>query len=796
MLNDLKVAFRSTRSSPLFTLAVVAILSVGIAVNTAAFGVMRALVLRDLPFPKPDALVHVWQTDLQRGAGELRVSGATFLDWQRSARSVERLGAYYYSDVSAQIGSAPLSFRIARMSPEMFSILGVQPLLGRSFTAEEAQAGSPVAVLSWGLWQEYFHGAAAALGQTLLVDGVVHEIVGVMPETFVFPLHSIRLWIPARPMSDPAQRATAGPWLVVGRLAPGMSLEEANAEFRTIADRLAAQMSADQRYGVRVVTLRRALLFLYDQVQVMMFALVAAVAFILVLSCANLANLTLVRNTSRSQEYAVRGALGASRRKLVRQCLIESFVPAAFGTCVGIAAGVIAGRVLEGTIPEDFYRVPGPAVDLPVVAFAVGISLLSILLFAGFPAFESTRVDLVSSLNASGRGASQSRRTRRIRTLLAVSQIAVATLLLGGALFCLHVFMSTRSSDSGFQTAGVLTYELALPESQYQTDAQVSSFYRETLNRVASVPGVSDAVTVHPLPLNFELFEQPYEVDGHRKAVASRIRTTPGYFGLLGIPVVEGRDFRESDSSDAAPVVVVNRKLAETYWPGEPVVGRQIRLLTPAPVSATIIGVVNNSKEFLLTEQARPQLFQSQSQFPTRRRFVIVKTKGDPAALSGPLRQVHASVNPTVLPGNVRTLERVVEETIFPLALASMVLGILGSGALSLAALGVYGVIAYATSLRAREIAIRMALGATSTQVRSLIVGQSLRWAAWGLLLGGLGVAGLGSLISSVLGPLGGAGWTALGGGALLMLLVTLVAAYGPAARASRLAAATALQAQ
>lgn len=795
-MGDLRIAVRNGLRTPIFSIMVVLILAAGIAVTTAAFGLVRTFFLRDLPFQQANQLVHIWQTELNGGTNELRVSGATFREWQQSAHSLERLGAYNYAEVTAEVAGAPLSLRVGRVSPEVFQLLAVNPALGRTFTVEEASGGQAVCILSWRWWQDHYESGPEVIGKTVRVDGVIHEVIGVMPESFSFPLNSVRMWVPAWPMSDPALKGTAGPWLVIGRLKEGRTLDDADAELSVVSRRLNATIPADQQYGTHVVPLRRALVFLYDQMQLMTFALSAAVVFVLVLSCANLASLMLVRHTSRSHEMAVRAALGGGRGRLILQLVIEGAVLAIAGSVVGVATGLVFTRLLERAIPEDFYRVSGPMLDAQVALFALGVSVLTLILFAGIPAYEHTRVDLSPSLHAGGRGASQSRRATRLRTSLAMFQIAFATILLGGALFCLHLFTSIRSSDSNLRTNSVLTYEVALPETHYASDQSVNRYYDEMLMRIRSMPGVREAATVHPLPLNFELFNQSFGVNGHSRATASRIRITPGYFGLMGISILHGRDFAVGDSADAPIVVVVNQKLADAYWPGESAIGRQIQLFTPQSRPATVIAIVENSKEFLLNEAARPQIFEAQSQFPTLRRFFVVRVTHSDLPLADELRREHLKADAGVLPANLRTMQTVVEETLFPLALVSIVLGILGGGALGLAAMGVYGTIAYATALRTREFAIRMAIGATPGEVRKLVLGQTLRWALWGLLAGGLGAGGLGRLISALLGPLGSGGWFALIGGAFLMLVVTVTAAYFPARRAAGMSPLVALHTQ
>ena len=806
---DLRHAVRLLRRDSGFAFVAVLTLAAGIATVTVVFSLADAYLFRPLPFDAPERLVHVWTTDPREG-DSVRMSPADFRDLRREARSLEDVGGYYYTgmalgrdDGGGSDDGRARSVNVVLLTPNLFPVLGVEPLLGRTPSPEESTEGrNHVVVVSYRFWQRELGGSEAALGAPVVLDGVEHTVVGVMPPEFVFPFERAQVWAPAvLAPPDESRELRGAALLVVGRLAPGADLGTAQTEVSGIMERLAdSYPETNAGRGARVVPLREALLFFYDMVRTTFGVLLAAVLFVLLIICTNIGNLLLARASGRVREVAVRAALGAGRSRLVRQMLTESLLLALVGGLAGIGLAALLLGALEGAMPPDLYRVGSVGLGGRALLFALAATAGSALVFGLLPALQATGRDLVTALKNGGRsGAAGGAGTRRLRNALVVGQVAVAMLLLAGAGLTVRSFQELRTVQLGFEPAGLLTLETSLPSSEYPDGAARNRFYDRTLERIAALPGVESVAQIQPLPLNFESYGTSFEVEGGEplasgeRPYANYFKVSPGALGTLGIPVLRGRDFAASDDAGARPVALINRTLAERHFPGQDPVGRQI---TVDETSRTVIGVVGDTKTFLISEDPAQVIYLPQLQTPTARRFTLVRTAGDPLVLAKGVRGAFQELSPTLPVTGTRTMERVVEESLGPWLAGTAGLTIIGLGALLLASLGIYGVIAYSVRRRRREIGVRIALGAGRGAVLRLILREGVGLTALGTALGLTGALGLGRVLRAVLFGVGSFDPLTFLGAPLVLALVALLATYLPARAAARVDAMETLRSE
>jgi len=804
---DLRHAVRRLRRDPGFTFVAVLTLAAGIATVTVVFSLADAYLFRPLPFDEPERLVHVWTTDPREG-DSVRMSPDDFRDLRREARSLEDVGGYYYTgmalgrdDGGGSGDGRARSVNVVLLTPNLFRVLGVEPLLGRTPRPEEATEGrNHVIVVSHRFWQRELGGSEAALGAPVLLDGVEHTVVGVMPPEFVFPFERAQVWAPAVLAPPDGSRELHGAaLLVVGRLASGADLGAAQTEVAGIMERLAeAYPKTNAGRGARVVPLREALLFFYEMVRTTFGVLLAAVLFVLLIICTNIGNLLLARASGRVREVAVRAALGAGRSRLVRQMLTESLLLAVAGGLAGVALAALLLGALEGAMPPDLYRVGSVELGGRALLVVLVLTAGSALVFGLVPALQATGRDLVTALKNGGRTAGGAG-TRRLRNALVVGQVAVAMLLLAGAGLTVRSFQELRTVELGFEPTGLLTLETSLPASEYPDGAARNRFYDRALERIAGRPGVESVAQIQPLPLNFESYGTSFEVEGGEppadgeRPYATSFKVSPGALRTLGIPLLRGRDLTASDDAGARPVVLINRTLAERHFPGEDPVGRQI---TVDGTSRTVIGVVGNTKTFLVSEDPAQTLYLPLLQTPTARRFTLVRTAGEPLALAEGVRAAFQELAPSLPVTGTRTMERVVEESLGPWLAGTAGLTLLGLGALLLASLGIYGVIAYSVRRRRREIGVRIALGAGRGAVLRLILRQGAGLTALGAALGLTGALGLGRVLRAVLFGVGSFDPLTFLGAPLVLALVALLATYLPARAAARVDAIETLRSE
>jgi len=799
---DFRFALRRLRKSPLFSLIAIAILALGIGANSGAFSFVNAFLLRPLPFADPGRLVHVWEADLRSGEID-RTSLPTFRDWQEQSELLAELAVFNYTgaDLTALGGSSvevPERVPTGKVSANLFQVLGVAPVHGRGFLpGEDLPGAAPVVVLSHRFWQDHFHGEEAAVGRTVSFEDTAYAVVGIMPAEFLFPLPITEVWLPH--VLDAGRYERDERFLqVVARMRPGVTRGEAQNELDAVASRLASAYPESMAHrGAKVESLRDALNFADEIIRPMGAVLLLATLFVLLIVCANLVHLMLARAASRQRELSVRLAIGAGRGHLVRQLLTESVLLAFAGGALGLILASWSNRWMESLIPPDLYRVGAFDLDPAALVFTFAVALASAAFCGLLPAFRVARMDPLVGLKESG-SASFSQRSRRSHGLLVTVQVALALVLLVGCSLMVRSLGYMQRVDPGFEADRVLTLELALPAFKYGDPERIAQFHRQVVSRVAELPGVEAAATVNFLPLNHETDYPRYEVVGRPSAAderprASTLAVTPDFFRALGIPLLAGRTFDERDTAEAPAVAIVNQALARKHWPDTDAVGQRLRLSRPER-EVTIAGVVGNTRHLRLDDQGLAQLYLPAEQSPWRAHRLLARAAGDPALLANSVRAEVWAIDPRLPITEVRTLAEVVDAFLLPQWSLAMVLGVLGVGALVLASLGIYGVMAIYAGQRRQEMGLRMAFGARRADVVALVLGQGMKLALWGLGLGLVVAVGMALGLRSFLFQVALADPVSFLAMPVILALVALAACWLPARKAARVDPMTSLR--
>ena len=777
---DVRLAWRRLRRSPGFALAAALTLALGIGVNTAVFGLVHATLLRPLPFPAPERLMVLWENNPMQGKARERVAAANFLDWRREARSFAALAAWAPWGMALTGTGEPRELATVRASAGLFEALGVAPTLGRGFLAEEETLGRHhVAILSHALFARRFGGDPAAVGRTITLDGSPHEIIGVMPAGFRFPDDaSVALWTPlAFDGSELVSRAERR-FQVLGRLASGVSPEAAAAELATVARRLgAAHPATNGGWGVTLVPAveaagagsRRQLGILF-----------AAVGCVLLLACANVAHLFLIRAADRERELAIRAALGAAPGRLARLLLVESALVAGIGCALGIGLAAWALPVLGALAPEVMPRWRDADMSTVVLLYAAGVLVVVTLLCGLAPALGSGRRDL--------RG---SKAGRRLGPALIVGEVALSVVLLVAAGLLARSLLRVQQVNPGFEPDRVLAATIFLSGPEYDGDDAQAAFFASLVERLDALSGVQAAGAVTTLPMNpvgidydlpFSAEKRPPLGGGDQEQVDFRV-VEGAYFQAVGVPLRRGRLFDAHDRAGSARVVVVNETLARRYFAGADPVGRQV-WVGSSRGPATIVGIVGDVRHRGLTERPRPELYVPSAQYPHGGMTVVVRTAADPLALAGALTAEVYALDSDQPITDLVTLPQLLSRSVAPRRLHALLVGGFAVLALLLAAVGVYGVIAYAVGRRTREIGIRVALGAGPLQIRRAVLAPTLVLAAAGVALGALVARAAAALLRSELYEVSPLDPAAYGAAALALLLAAAVAGELPARRA------------
>ena len=787
---DVRYAARQLRRSPAFALVAVLTLALGIGATTAIFSVVHGVLLRPLPYRAPERLVRIFSfSDHGRGS----VSPLDFADWRDQARSFEGIAAI--SDVTLTLtarGAEPERLDGASVSANLFSVLGVRPTVGRAFApGEDAPGAARVAVLSEELWRRRFGADPAVPGRTVLLDGESYTVVGVLPRGTGYPADA-DVWTPID-LSREAQSRGARYLRVVGRLAPAVSLQQADADLAAVAKRLEQQdPSHNAGYGVSLVGLHESIV---GDVRTPLLVLLGAVGLVLLVACVNVANLLLVRAVEREGEIAVRTALGAGRGRILRQLVTEGVLVSLLGGSLGAVLAAWGTRLFVAAAPEGIPRLREVGVDITALALTTAVVALTGVVFGLVPAVHAAAPDLGRTLRVGGRGLTTRAGGHRVRGALVTSEMALAVMLLVGAGLLLRSFARLRDVNPGFRPAGVLTLTVTLPPGTYAKDAHLQAFTAALVARLAAIPGVRSAAAVTSLPLTGTHFGLSFTVDGRpapdpADEPSAQIRTaTPDYFATMGIPLRRGRQFTPRDRDGAPQVVVVNEELVRRYFPGEDPIGKRVQLgwtRDSVRMGGEIVGVVGDIKQFDLAGAPVPEIYTPYDQFPLEYVAAVVRTTADPALIAGPARAQVRALDPDLPVYRLMPMERVVAESVAQPRFYALLLGSFAGVALALAAIGIYGVVAYAVGRRTREMGLRMALGARPADVLALVVRQGLRAAIVGLAVGLVAAAAASRLLRSLLYELTPMDPATFAAAALALTAVAALACYVPARRAAR----------
>jgi len=782
---DIRFGLRVLRKSPGFTSVVLLTLALGIGANTAIFSVLNAVVFRPLPYNQPDQLVQLWEDPSGKGSGQNSVSGGVFADWRDQSQCFQHVSALWGIEGNLTGGDQPEWLKGAQVSADFFDLLRVKPILGRTYSQEEGQPGhEQVVILNYALWQRRFGGETTILNQTIRLGGQSYTVIGVLPPDFQFPWRNAQYWIPFGWGSAWWHRNRENNRLqVFGRLKPGVTVDQARAEVNALTDRLKpAYPRYKQAWGATIFPLHESLV---GDVRLPLFALMAAVSFVLLISCVNVSNLMLARTAARQRELAVRAALGASRCRLTRQLLAESVTLGIAGGVLGVLLAFVGMDILVALGPQDLPRLQEVRIDGSVLAFSSVASLLAGILCGLAPIWGASRLNLDRTLKEGGRS-SFARSHQRLSRGLEIAEVGLAFMLLvGGGLF-LRSFQGLYSTDPGFKPDHLLTMQLNLPEFKYPNGESRARLFRDVIAHVEALPGVKSASVSTGLP-----FE-----DTHDNGVVLRGRPASEYFGAdydfvtsdhfqtLGIPLLKGRTFAATDNENKTPVAIVSAAFVRVCLPHEDPIGKHI--IENGQQEMEIVGVVGDIRSHALALPPKPQYYKPMATTDWTNFNLFVRTTTDPQMLAEPVRKSILAVDPDQPVANVRTMTGVVSESVSGESFLMFLTGSFGLVALSLATVGVYGVMAYAVTLRTQETAVRLALGARPVDVLALVLRRGMTTVAIGLAFGLGGTLALTRFLQSLLVKVSPTDAVTISAVMLVLASAAALACYLPARRAAR----------
>jgi putative ABC transport system permease protein len=790
---DLRYGIRILLKSPGVTFVAVLALALGIGANTAIFSVVNAVLLRPLPFDKPEQLTVLMSVNQKRGLTQASFSFLNFADYRAQNSSFSAIAAY--TQVSAALsGETPEQVQGITTTADFFKVLGMTPALGRTFAPEDERAGgAALVVISHGMWQRRFGADPNITGRQITLDGRSKTVIGVLPEGFRFQFANEppEFWSVMDPSGEINTQRGASYLQVFGRLKQGVQIQQAETELKAIASRLEQQYLSDN--AGRTVKLVSAQEDLVGDLRPTLLVLLGAVAFVLLIACANVANLLLARAAGRGREMAVRTALGASRFRIIRQLLTESVLLAMLGGGLGLLLSVWGIDLLGAVVPADIPRFAETRLDMTVLAFTFGATLLTGLIFGLAPALSATRVDLNEALKDGGRSASEGRARHRLRGLLIVSEVALSIVLLVGAGLLVKSFMHLRSVNPGFDSQRVLTASLSLPSVKYQKDEQQTRFVEQVTTRAAQVPGVEAVGAIMPLPFSGNNISISYAVDGQpepppgERPVSGASIITPGYLRAMSIPVIRGRAFTEQDTAASPKVILINESLARKHFAGvDDAVGKRLNLGLNS-INGEVVGVVGDVRSNNLMKEAGPEFYVPYAQVPFGDVALVVRTSAsDPTLLTPALRSAVQEIDRDQPLYEVRTMNALVAESVSRQRFSMTLLAVFAALAMALACVGIFSVMSFLVTQRTHEIGIRMALGAQTSHVLRMIIGQGMTLTMVGIGLGLLAAFALTRVMRGLLFGVSPTDPLTFAGVALLLGLVALLACYIPARRAAK----------
>jgi putative ABC transport system permease protein len=791
-MNDLKFAFRQLLKNPGFTAVAVLTLALGIGANTAMFSIANAVLFRPLPFKKADRLVMLWQEYPKRGwPPHVTFSLPNYVDVRTQSRVLENAGAFSESAHTLAGDLEPMRVNTLRISATLLPTLGVQPKLGRNFTDEEDRPNADrVALLSDHLWRSRFGAAPSIVGRTIFLNDESVTVAGVLPANFRMGEEKPDLFLPLRLDPNRVGRGQRG-LQVIARLKEGVTQTQAEADMATLAPRLAeANPWVNGEMEISVVPIQEQFV---GEVRTALMVLLGAVAFVLLIACANVANLLLARAAGRRQELAVRLALGAGRWQVIRQLLVENGMLAVGGGAVGLLLGIWSLQSLTALAAQHLPQARDAALDGRVLAFTLVLSLATALIFGLLPAIQASRTDAAESLRDSSKSSTAGVTRQRLRAWLVVSEIALAAVLLTGAGLLLKSLGRLQRVSAGFDAANLLTVETVLSGTRYNDDPSTRlAFHRELMQRVTRLPGVNSASVGTALPFVGGMNVAGLSIEGrtfsaNESALAENCGVAANFFQTLGVPVLQGRYFTDSDDERASKVAIINLALARKYWPEDNPLGKRVR---PdgfdTNIWFTIVGVVQDIRQGSPQKPIKPEMYWPYPQNPLRGHHLLIRTTLPPLSLAQTVRREIWAVDRNLATSSVKTMEQRIGESIASANFQSVLLGTFAGLALLLAAVGIYGVMAISVSQRTRELGIRLALGAGRLDLHRLVLGQGMKLVLIGIAIGAAGAFGLTRLMGGLLFEVSATDPTTFLLVALALALVAVAACYVPAQRAAR----------
>ncbi|MFZ0818867.1 MAG: ABC transporter permease [Candidatus Acidiferrales bacterium] len=796
LLQDLRYALRMLGKAPGFTALVVLTLALGIGGNTAIFSLVDDALLKPLPYHDSDGIVLVWENTAGKAKSENIVSAPNYLDWEKQSDVFERMAIYEYLGYNLSGEAEPEVVEGLRASRGLFDVLGVKPMMGRTFFPEEETAGREhVVVLSYGLWKTRYAADQSILGKTIRINQESYTVVGVMPQGFTFPTSRQKLWVPMVFNQEDHHRGSHS-FFVCARLKPGVDMEQARTEMNTIGLRLAQEYPEDNRGESATVTRMRDLWM--EDFQQVMWTLLLAVGFVLLIACVNIANLLLARGSSRRKEIAVRAALGASRGRIFRQLMTESILLALAGGVAGVALAWGIAPLLLRIMPDSLRNIPfrdltAIHLDTRVLGFTLGIALMTGILFGLAPALHAFGIGPGESLKEGGTRGSNLGSGRRVRSALVIAEVALALTVLASAGLMITSMRRLLAVGPGFNPKGVLMGELALPQTDFYGEPTRPLFCQQMEERISRIPGVISVSAASHLPLNgyagrgVTVEGAPEPAPGQQNGSAYTV-ACPNYFRTMEIPLLEGREFTNQDALNAPGAAIINDSFRKRYFPNEDPIGRRFKAghYKDSVPWKTVVGVVADMHFLGLDQGFRPQFFVPYSQAAWPEMAVVVRAESNPAMLSASVRKALTDVVPEQPLSETETMEEIVESSVGPRKFPMLLLSGFAIVALTLTAIGVYGVVSYAVAQRTHEIGIRMALGAQTGPIYRLIIRQAMFPVCAGVLLGVGGALALSRYLQNQLYSVRATNPFVIGGALLLLGIVAMLACVVPARRATR----------
>jgi len=802
LLQDIRFAIRTLTGAPLVTTLCVLCLAIGIGVNANIYSAVYAAFLRPFGFQETERLVSVEESFPERGWRDVSLSFETFKDLRRDATGFEQLAASAFRSLTLGAGEDPIRVRSNVVTWDVFPMLGVSPMLGRNFRPDDDAVGAePVLMLGHGVWERRFGSDSTIIGKSVLVDAAPATVIGVMPRGFKFPFQE-EAWIPMTPRLEGRPRE-AREIRAYGKLKPGVDVQSASAQLEGISDRLAKLYpEAQQGWRAYAEPLREELMD--EEARLSIAAMMGAVTFVLLIACANVANLLLTRATARRREIAVRAALGAGKGRIVRQLLTESVLLALIACPLGIGIAYWMLDLVKASIPEGempYYIIF--AIDGPVLLYTVLISLVTGLIFGLAPALQAARGDLQSALRDGGHGSGAGAGRHRLRSILVVGEVALSLVLLVGAALFVRSFLNLQTRNGGVETANVLTARFFLPGERYDGNSPLSARVEDVVQRVEAIPGVVSATASNLIPLSGGGSGGRVEIDGKPVDVPASAPSifwsgvTARWFQTIGVPILSGRDFTEAEARDSSRVAVVNQTMAARFWPDVNPLGQRFRLLGDSSRHwFSVIGVARDFRNEELDDNSPidPAFFVSYRYLPTRNTGLIIRAEREPAQLASAVRAAISAADPTMPVFEVMTMEELRRVGFWAQRLFGWLFSLFGIVALVLASVGVYGVIAYSVTQRTQEFGVRLALGAQAGDVIKLVVRNGAVLALIGIGLGLLGAFGVTRVVQSLLFDVSSTDPLSYVGVTVFLAAIALVASYVPARRATRVDPLTALR--